>query len=602
MKINSKRLVGILLCLAMVLAVLPVAALAAGTTKLYCAAPDGWEICNVYWWGSAGTNPGWPGEAMTKGSDGLWYYEVPSDATNVIFNNKVGDNGVQTDDLVMPTDSKVQFNYSAKEWVVYGSDVPVVETVYYLRGTMNSWGTSNPLTKNADGTYSVTVSLAAGDYTYKVGTEDWAWSCPSVDTALSVKSDCDVTFVLDVDGYTVTVSGSGLGDAPVVEEGYFLRGDMNAWAADDTSKMTDNGDGTYSITMELVAGTYEYKAGNADWTYGCPNENAVLVVAEDCAVTFVLNINDNTLVASGDGLDSFVSDGYYVAGEAGLCGSEWAVDDDANKMEEVSADIYEITFTDVAAGEYQFKVTNGSWSQCWGDYEGPEGNYVVTVDVVSDVVITFDYSTESISVEVIPTAAADVTEPTTEPTTEATEPTTEATEPTTEATEPTTEATEPTTEATEPTTEATEPTTEATEPTTEATEDTAPVLSEYRVVGNTDWLGNWDAAHEAGRMTQVAEGVYEITFKNVAAGEYQFKVTNGTWDQNWGGDGPDGNYMLNVPEAGDITITFKIADGSISVKLPTTPETGDVSIAAICVAMLAATAGLVCTVSKKKEF
>ena len=103
-------------------------------------------------------------------------------------------------------------------------------------------------------------------------------------------------------------------------------------------------------------------------------------------------------------------------------------------------------------------------------------------------------------------------------------------------------------------------------------------------------------------MTQVAEGVYEITFKNVAAGEYQFKVTNGTWDQNWGGDGPDGNYMLNVPEAGDITITFKIADGSISVKLPTSPETGDVSIAAICVAMLAATAGLVCTVSKKKEF
>ena len=53
--------------------------------------------------------------------------------------------------------------------------------------------------------------------------------------------------------------------------------------------------------------------------------------------------------------------------------------------------------------------------------------------------------------------AVEITEPETEPSTEATEPSTEATEPSTEATEPSTEATEPSTEATEASTEATEP-------------------------------------------------------------------------------------------------------------------------------------------------
>lgn len=123
----------------------------------------------------------------------------------------------------------------------------------------------------------------------------------------------------------------------------------------------------------------------------------------------------------------------------------------------------------------------------------------------------------------------------------------------------------------------------------------------YYVAGQAGLVGE-DWVVDGAQMVEISDGIYELTFGNVAAGEYQFKVTVGNWDACWGGDGPDGNYMLNVTEAGDVTITFKIADGSISVKLPTTPETGDVSIAAVCVAMLAATAGLVCTISKKKEF
>ena len=631
MKINSKRLVAVLICLAMVLAVLPMAVFAAGTTKLYCAAPSGWTNCNVYWWGSAGTNPGWPGEAMTLGSDGLWYYEVPSDATNVIFNNGSG----QSADLDMPADDKVQFNYDAKEWVTYGSEVEIVETKYYLRGSMNSWGTDNEMIKQADGTYAVTMDLAAGSYEYKAGVEDWSFSVPGGDNlVMTLEEDDTVTFVLNLTANSLTYT---LASGTVVVIDYFLRGDMNEWAANDDTKMIDNGDGTYSITIDIAAGSYEYKAATADWSFSVPGgDNAILNVTSDCAVTFVLDLAAGTLVASGDGVDSFVSKDYFVAGQEALCGSDWAVNDEANKMEEIAEGVYSITFENIAAGEYQFKVTNGTWDACWGDAEGPEGNCLVIVEVESNVTITFDKETETITVDVDalvveppvtepPVTEPPVTEPeatepeatepeatepeatepeatepeatepeatepeATEP--EATEP--EATEP--EATEP--EATEP--EATEP--EATEP--EATEPEASEPEATEPaVLSEYRIVGSADFLGNWDAAHEAGRMTEIGDGLYEITFKNVAAGDYEFKVTMGSWEKNWGVGGQDGaNFKFSVEDAGDVTIVFNVNDGSVNVKLPTIPETGDMGLTAVCVAMLAAAAGLVCTVGKKKE-
>ena len=101
---NAKRLISILICLAMVLAVLPMAVFAEGTTTLYCQAPDTWTTCYIYWWGSSSSNPGWPGYAMTKGEDGIWYYEVPSDASNVIFTKT--SSGPQTSDLDMPTNDK----------------------------------------------------------------------------------------------------------------------------------------------------------------------------------------------------------------------------------------------------------------------------------------------------------------------------------------------------------------------------------------------------------------------------------------------------------------------------------------------------------------
>ena len=91
----------------------------------------------------------------------------------------------------------------------------------------------------------------------------------------------------------------------------------------------------------------------------------------------------------------------------------------------------------------------------------------------------------------------------------------------------------------------------------------------YFVAGSSGLCSaNWSPS--ADQMTENADGTYSITFSDVAAGSYEFKVVKGgSWDYgSWGGDGPDGNYALNVPIAGDVTITFNPADKSISVKTP----------------------------------
>lgn len=43
----------------------------------------------------------------------------------------------------------------------------------FLRGSMNGWNLSQPMTKTADGTLAVEMPLAAGDYQLKFASEDW---------------------------------------------------------------------------------------------------------------------------------------------------------------------------------------------------------------------------------------------------------------------------------------------------------------------------------------------------------------------------------------------------------------------------------------------
>lgn len=106
------------------------------------------------------------------------------------------------------------------------ADAPVVKvrnkdifagTTVYIRGGMNDWGASDALTY-ADGEYSITLSLTAGDYEFKFADADWAVvnvGAPS-DVAVTIGSafnlsaganPANIKLTIETDGaYTFTIS------------------------------------------------------------------------------------------------------------------------------------------------------------------------------------------------------------------------------------------------------------------------------------------------------------------------------------------------------------------------------------------------------------
>ena len=89
--------------------------------------------------------------------------------------------------------------------------------------------------------------------------------------------------------------------------------------------------------------------------------------------------------------------------------------------------------------------------------------------------------------------------------------------------------------------------------------------------------GGWNA-NDVKMTYDEANEIYTHTFTSVAAGvEHKFKVTDGTWSANWGGDAVspaidgvtkdgDGNVVFTLSVGGDVTVTF---DGS-HIQLSTT--------------------------------
>lgn len=82
----------------------------------------------------------------------------------------------------------------------------------------------------------------------------------------------------------------------------YLRGTFNNW--DTSYQMMDVGNNNYQYTLNLKAGTYEYKYADADWTvWNTPSENLSLSISKDSTIVFEVNRNTNlnqATVISGD--------------------------------------------------------------------------------------------------------------------------------------------------------------------------------------------------------------------------------------------------------------------------------------------------------------
>ncbi len=104
----SKKIISVLLALVMVLAMGTVALVSVSadlaslpekpdnTKRYFFYMPDQWldndyaETAGIYWWEGTDAHSAWPGIAANKADhDGVYYYDVPSDVTKIIWNNLV---------------------------------------------------------------------------------------------------------------------------------------------------------------------------------------------------------------------------------------------------------------------------------------------------------------------------------------------------------------------------------------------------------------------------------------------------------------------------------------------------------------------------------
>ena len=96
----------------------------------------------------------------------------------------------------------------------------------------------------------------------------------------------------------------------------------------------------------------------------------------------------------------------------------------------------------------------------------------------------------------------------------------------------------------------------------------------YYLAGTLDRNDAWNADELP--MAKNSDGTYSYTFTNLDAGEYEFKVTDGTWGKNWNWNNvvgeycelskaaKDDNIKLTLSASTTFTITFNKTNNSIS--------------------------------------
>ena len=425
----------------------------------------------------------------------------------------------------------------------FGADTCIVAGCAALCGS--EWQPDDPnnaMTLKGNVFEKVYHNVPVGSYEFKT-VYNGAW-LEGANLAFAVVTACDVTITYDPTTGVAAYSGSGIGKATVQVTDIYVAGEAGdtasgwlngeSWnAAAVANKAIYTVDGVYSLYMKDVpAGTYAFKfAADGAWTqnwggafgqFNTPTDaisngdNISFTLTEKHHVTLTLDLTGDSakFTVTLDGKapvpapDPVVEQNYFVAGEQALCGANWEANTPANQMTKGADGIYSKTFKKVTQGTYQLKITDGTWDNCWGG-DGPEGNYQFSTGA-GDVTVKFDPATKKISVVLPGQAEPKPVDPT--------------------------------------------------------------PAERYFVAGEETLCGTpWEANTPANQMTKDADGLYTKTFKNVAKGTYQLKVTDGTWDNSWGGDGPEGNYQFST-EAGNVTVKFNPATKQISVVTPGQPE------------------------------
>ena len=440
-----KKQISLLLAIVMLLCCVsgPIHASAAEEgQKLYLVPNANWLQADarfaIYYWDANGS--AWADMADT-GDGNVYEGQIPAGYTNIIFVRMNPDTAAndwsnkwnQTADLTVPTDGNNCYavadgtwDNGGGEWSFYeplapdestpDESEPEVEATYYVAGSDtlcgSNWANNDPankMTLDTDGLYKKTYEkVAAGTYEFKVtdGTWDNCWPGSNYAFTTTGVTDVTITFNSDTKEIKVILNGETAETPEVPAASYYVAGSDTLcgsnWANNDpANKMTLDTDGLYKKTFEKVAaGTYEFKVTDGTWDNCWPGSNYTFSLTEEKNVT--VTFNADTKEVSIVLTDVVVEDLYTVAGTGDLCGTEWNPGDLSNKMTLNADGLYEKAYFSVPAGTHQFKVTDGTWTNSWGQ-DG--GNYVFETTAESNVTITFNADTKAITVttlEVLP--------------------------------------------------------------------------------------------------------------------------------------------------------------------------------------------------------
>lgn len=197
-----------------------------------------------------------------------------------------------------------------------------------------------------------------------------------------------------------------LGSMMVVQaEDYYVAGTMNGWSTSADGYKMELVNGIYKLTKENVYlhANVEFKVVRGDnWNTSWPNSNYNL---SNTAGTYTLTITYNP----SNNFVNAATGPYYLAG-SGLPGISW--NSDAIQMNHENRKI----FHNISAGSYIIKVTDGSWNWSVGYDERDatnsnvtlvkdgESNLQFTTTGTKDVIIAYNMGTNKITVNAYETA------------------------------------------------------------------------------------------------------------------------------------------------------------------------------------------------------
>ena len=288
-----------------------------------------------------------------------------------------------------------------------GFTTPAVESPNF------GWcGGCAPMSDNGDGTWSTTLQLPAGAFEYKYAVDDFAGQEDLVDDVIAGNGFCapitdgatfanreativangsvsdiygtcgiqtsEVTFNVDMSEYSGTEVFGFVN----------VSGEWNGWCG-DCNQMTDNGDGTWSVTLPIPAGDYQYKYSINNWA-----DQEDLVGAGSCVVTQGGNTNRTLTVETGVSqtldLVCFASCYACQTGETPGCNNTNASNYDATATVNDGSCLFDVTFnlnTATAGLDFSTEVAhlfgsfNGWCGGCAPMNDDGDGTWSLTVEL-----------------------------------------------------------------------------------------------------------------------------------------------------------------------------------------------------------------------------